>query len=101
MYDHFVGQVCEKAAARIVLRVAGIGYDLQVPLSTSSGLRVGDETMLHTILHVVDGNPTLLGFADGLLDDFAEVGFGAGFGEDDFQRQRTGLPAPAAALPPQ
>ncbi|MCA8944153.1 MAG: Holliday junction branch migration protein RuvA [Planctomycetes bacterium] len=62
MYDHLVGEVCEASPARVVLRAGGVGYELKVPMSTSSALRVGDTAMLHTILHVVDGNPTLLGF---------------------------------------
>ena len=62
MYDHLVGEVCESQPARVVLRVGGVGYELHVPMSTSSGLKVGDTVMLHTILHVVDGNPSMLGF---------------------------------------
>lgn len=62
MYDHFVGEVCECSPARLVLRAGGVGYEIKVPTSTSAGLRVGDQTMVHTILHVVDGTPSLLGF---------------------------------------
>ena len=62
MYDHFVGEVTESSGARVVLRCAGVGYELKVAVSTSAGLRVGEQAMLHTILHVVDGNPSLLGF---------------------------------------
>ena len=62
MYDHFEGEVADSTPARIVLRVAGIGYELKVPTSTSARLRAGESARLFTILHVVDGQPTLLGF---------------------------------------
>lgn len=63
MYDHILGEVTEAQAARAVLRAHGVGYELKVPLPTSRDLRVGTQTTLFTILHVVDGAPTLLGFA--------------------------------------
>ncbi|MBK8097649.1 MAG: Holliday junction branch migration protein RuvA [Planctomycetes bacterium] len=63
MYDHIVGEVIEKSAARAVLRAAGVGYDLRVSLTTAAALRPGESRQLFTILHVVDGTPTLLGFA--------------------------------------
>jgi Holliday junction DNA helicase RuvA len=40
-----------------------VGYDFKAPLRTSRELRAGAEATLFTILHVVDGDPTLLGFA--------------------------------------
>lgn len=63
MYDHIVGEVIEKQAARAVLLAGGVGYELKVPMSTSSQLELGSTTRLFTILHVIDGTPTLLGFA--------------------------------------
>ena len=62
MYDHLVGEVIEKQPARIVLRVQGVGYELKVAMSTSSALTVGKSVTLWTILNVVDGFPTLVGF---------------------------------------
>ncbi len=62
MYDHLLGEVCESHPARVVLRAGGVGFEVKVPVSTSAGLKVGDTTQLHTILHVVDGMPTMLGF---------------------------------------
>lgn len=64
MYDHILGEVIEKHAARVVLRAGGVGYEVEVPTGTSGALQVGSEAKLFTILHVVDGNPSLLGFAD-------------------------------------
>ena len=63
MYDHIRGEVVDAQAARVVLRAHGVGYELKVPLPTSRESRVGVEATLFTILHVVDGTPTLLGFA--------------------------------------
>jgi Holliday junction DNA helicase RuvA len=63
MYDHLVGEVIEKRASRAVLRVAGVGYECKVSLTTAAALVPGQTQQLFTILHVVDGIPTLLGFA--------------------------------------
>lgn len=62
MYERIAGEVVLMQPARIVLRAGGIGYELKVTVPTSSGLRVGQACELLTILHVVDGYPTLLGF---------------------------------------
>ncbi len=63
MYDHLVGEVTEKAGSRAVLRTGGVGYELKVSLTTASQLQVGGQATLYTILNVVDGTPSLLGFA--------------------------------------
>lgn len=71
MYDHLTGTVVEVGAARAVLSVGGVGYELKVP--TGSGLLRDSEATLYTLLHVTDGNPTLLGFASKLQRDFARL----------------------------
>lgn len=63
MYDHIVGQVVQVQPTHAVLRANGVGFDLKVPLPTSRDLHPGSDATLFTILHVVDGDPTLLGFA--------------------------------------
>ena len=63
MYERLIGKVVEKHPARVVVLTGGIGYELKVSVSTSSSLVVGQDCQLFAILHVVDGNPTLLGFA--------------------------------------
>lgn len=63
MYDHLLGEIVEKQASRAVIRCGGVGYDCRVSLSTAALLSVGQKTQLFTILHVVDGMPSLLGFA--------------------------------------
>jgi Holliday junction DNA helicase RuvA len=63
MYDHLLGDVIEKQASRAVLRCGGVGYECRVSLTTAGQLQVGAPRLLFTILHVVDGSPSLLGFA--------------------------------------
>lgn len=63
MYDHLLGDVIEKQTSRAVLRCAGVGYELRISLNSASELKLGTTCQVFTILHVVDGNPSLLGFA--------------------------------------
>ncbi|MCA8977807.1 MAG: Holliday junction branch migration protein RuvA [Planctomycetes bacterium] len=63
MYDHLLGEIIDKHASRVVIRCGGVGYDCRVSLSTSAQLAQGQTHQLFTILHVVDGNPSLLAFA--------------------------------------
>src|SRR5688500_17269808 len=71
MYDHIRGEVVEAQAARAVLRAQGVGFEVKVPLPASRELRAGSEATLFTILHVVDGTPTLLGFTTRAERDLA------------------------------
>lgn len=64
MYDHFRGEVLRARGTSAVLLTGGIGYEFRVPIRVAAGLRRGDQATLFTILHVVDGNPSLLGFAE-------------------------------------
>ncbi len=63
MYDHVEGPVIDVSPARAVVQCAGIGFELRVSVTTSSTLTVGQASRLFTILHVVDGTPSMLGFA--------------------------------------
>lgn len=63
MYDHLVGEVVEKSVSRAVLRCGGVGYECRVSLTTATALQIGQQQQLFTVLHVVDGMPSLLGFA--------------------------------------
>lgn len=71
MYDHLVGEVVERHPSRAVLRCGGIGYECRVSLTTASQLHVGAQCQLFTVLHVVDGTPSLLGFATRAERDLA------------------------------
>ncbi|MDA0375653.1 MAG: Holliday junction ATP-dependent DNA helicase RuvA [Planctomycetota bacterium] len=71
MYDHFLGEVVETSGTRVVLRCGGVGYELKVPVGTATALRPGQQATLHTILHVVDGSPSLIGFGSPAERDLA------------------------------
>jgi Holliday junction DNA helicase RuvA len=63
LYDHLLGEIVEKHASRAVVRCAGVGYDVRVSLNSAADLTVGQTQKLFTILNVVDGTPSLLGFS--------------------------------------
>ena len=71
MYDHLCGEIIQVNPTRVVIRAGGVGYALKVPVTTSNGLTAGQETLLYTILHVVDGQPSLLAFRDRSERDLA------------------------------
>jgi Holliday junction DNA helicase RuvA len=71
MYDHLVGEVVETSGTLAVLRCGGVGYELRVPVGTASALRRGAVATLFTVLHVVDGAPTLIGFGSRAERDLA------------------------------
>ncbi|MBL8754172.1 MAG: Holliday junction branch migration protein RuvA [Planctomycetes bacterium] len=63
MYDHLLGEVIEKQTSRAVVRCGGVGYEVRISLESATTLKVGTTAQVFTILHVVDGTPSLLGFA--------------------------------------
>jgi Holliday junction DNA helicase RuvA len=63
MYDHLLGEIVEKHTSRVVVRCAGVGYDVRISLNSATDLKVGTTQKLFTILNVVDGMPSLLGFS--------------------------------------
>ena len=71
MYDHLCGEIIQVHPTRVVIRAGGAGYELKVPVTTSAGLTAGQQALLYTILHVVDGQPTLLAFRDRSERDLA------------------------------
>lgn len=62
MYDHVAGEVIAVHPAEVVVRAGGVGYSILVPMGVSTSVTKGEQTCLYTILHVTDGNPTLVGF---------------------------------------
>jgi len=63
MYHHLSGKLVHKSPAAIVLDVAGVGYELTVPLSTYEKLpEEGGEVHLLTHFHVRDDTMRLFGF---------------------------------------
>ncbi len=58
------GRVTSRRPPRLVLEVAGVGYELEAPLSTFADLSAGDtEVKLFTHLQVRDDTQQLYGFA--------------------------------------
>ena len=67
MIAHLRGRVLEKGPTRIVVDVAGVGYDVSVPLSTFYGLgEPGSEVALRIHTHVREDALALYGFATDL-----------------------------------
>jgi Holliday junction DNA helicase RuvA len=61
------GTLLEKAPSRVVVDVAGVGYDVQVPLSTFYGLgEPGTSVTLRIHTHVREDALALFGFSTGL-----------------------------------
>lgn len=57
------GPIEEKTAESVIVFVGGLGFELQVPLSTLSALpETGEETTLRTYLYVREGALALYGF---------------------------------------
>jgi holliday junction DNA helicase RuvA len=67
------GTVLEKHPNRVVVDVAGVGYDVQVPLSTFYGLgEPGADITLRVHTHVREDAIALYGFASPLEQDLFE-----------------------------
>lgn len=62
MYEYLEGRLSMRAAARLVLDVGGVGYDLAVPLMA----RFGEDERLRVYVHLVvrEDAHTLYGFPD-------------------------------------
>jgi Holliday junction DNA helicase RuvA len=70
---HLHGRILEKQPNRIVVDVAGVGYDVSVPLSTFYGLgEAGGEITLRIHTHVREDALALYGFATKLELDLFE-----------------------------
>jgi holliday junction DNA helicase RuvA len=64
MISFLDGDVVDKGVGRVVLDVAGVGYELVVPTSLLAALpAVGDRARVHTRLVVREDSMTLFGFA--------------------------------------
>lgn len=65
MIGRLRGVVLEKQPPHLLLEVAGVGYEVEAPMSTFYVLpEVGAEVTLHTHLVVREDSHTLFGFAD-------------------------------------
>lgn len=63
MYEYLEGRVAQRGAARLVLAVGGVGYDLSVPVGARFG-ETGSETRVWTHFVVREDDQRLYGFPD-------------------------------------
>lgn len=64
MIARLAGTILEKQPTRLVVDVAGVGYEVQVPLPTSQAAgEAGADVLLHTVMVVREDAHTLYGFA--------------------------------------
>jgi len=63
MYDRVTGVIVEKSPTRVVLEAGGVGYDINVPISTSGKLSPLSRATLFLHLHVREDTLKLFGFA--------------------------------------
>jgi Holliday junction DNA helicase RuvA len=63
MYAYIKGEVTYRSASFVVVEAAGVGYHLNIPLSTYSALEGQERATLYTHLAVREDAHTLYGFA--------------------------------------
>ncbi|TNE60712.1 MAG: Holliday junction branch migration protein RuvA [Bacteroidetes bacterium] len=63
MYAYLKGEITYRTAAFVTLEVHGVGYHLNIPLSTYTALEGQERTTLYTHFHITDDAHTLYGFA--------------------------------------
>ncbi|MEZ4942186.1 MAG: Holliday junction branch migration protein RuvA [Saprospiraceae bacterium] len=63
MYAYLKGEITYRAPAFITLEVNGVGYHLNIPLSTFTALEGQERSTLYTHFHVTEDAHTLYGFA--------------------------------------
>jgi Holliday junction DNA helicase RuvA len=63
MYDRITGVIVEKTPTRVVLEASGVGFEINVPISTSTKLSALSRATLFLYLHVREDTLRLYGFA--------------------------------------
>jgi Holliday junction DNA helicase RuvA len=63
MYAYLKGEITFRSPAYVVLEVNGVGYHLNIPLSTYTAIEGQERTTLYTHFHVREDAHTLYGFA--------------------------------------
>ena len=63
MIAHIAGVVAEKFAGSVIVDVAGIGYEIAVPLGDFESVTLGEETKFYTYHHVREQAEELFGFS--------------------------------------
>lgn len=63
MYAYLKGEITYRNPSFITLEVSGVGYHVNIPLSTFSALQGQDRATVYTHFHVTEDAQTLYGFA--------------------------------------
>ena len=63
MYAYLKGEVTFRSPAYVVMEVHGVGYHVNIPLSTFTAIQGQEKTTLYTHLIVKEDSHTLYGFA--------------------------------------
>ena len=63
MIAHVRGQIAEKFASSLIIDVAGVGYEVAVPLGDFEALSLDDDVKLYTYHHVREQSEELYGFS--------------------------------------
>src|SRR5689334_7061012 len=63
MYDHLRGRIAVRKPTHLVIDVAGVGYRVDIPLSTYEAMPTSGEAMVYTYLKVAEDALRLYGFA--------------------------------------
>ena len=71
MISRLVGMIVEKQAPELLLDVSGVGYEVQMPMSSFFELpEVGQSATIYTHFSVREDAHTLFGFNTSLKDSF-------------------------------
>lgn len=63
MIAHVRGQIAEKFAGSLIIDVAGVGYEVAVPVGDFDALSLDDDVKLYTYHHVREQSEDLYGFS--------------------------------------
>lgn len=63
MIAHVAGTVAEKFAGSVIIDVAGIGYEIAVPLGDFEAVKYGEPAKFYTYHHVREQSEELFGFS--------------------------------------
>src|SRR6185503_17726321 len=61
MYDHLRGRIAVRKPTHLVIDVAGVGYRVDIPLSTYEAMPTSGEAMVYTYLKVAEDALRLYG----------------------------------------
>ena len=63
MYDHLRGRIVARKPTHLVIEAGGVGYHVDIPLSTYEAMPASGEAVVYTYLKVAEDSMRLYGFA--------------------------------------